>query len=470
MNFCRAIAFALVLFGSFQLHAQPGVVAGPIQAVPYLPRTLDYSFDFVIERFDGTTETTTQEVYLQLPAVLTGNNPVILAFHGAYYNRFWGNQTGTNELKAQLRQLMTEAGRRGWITASLQAHGTGTTGDLPFSYGNPEMDQRITATLNELENVWGIRDRRIYTIGHSMGGCDAINYAARHQDPYSWRIAAAWSWSGVLDVKHFVNAGDFFWATGNYAVDPLPYIRASSINIDPTCLDNPTCGVLGTAFNEDLSQIFNAAEIPIRITHADNDICEAFCALETVEEFQLTTGELPNVSFDTSFNNNHATAEDFDAVAICDFFAGNAVATTLPSKGYKTVATEDGRYGYFDVTLSGTAAPGVFGWEFVTTGLNALGLPLPASPSQPMSGISELRFRVDDPSGYETPLVSTQWMFISCPEPTEPVTLVLENFLDAPGPIGLNGSPSTAWSYDSNAKVLTLGPAGPGSFIWEIQP
>jgi acetyl esterase/lipase len=435
------------------------------------PEPFEEPFDFNIERMDGSYDSVRQRVYMQLPAFPSGNDPVILVFHGFGYDRHWRQTNGgSNHFDDELHELMDAASRRGWITASIEARGTTSLGEGPYSYGNPEMDQRITATIKHLETTFGIRDRRIYTFGYSMGGADALNYAARHQDPYGWRIAAAWSWSGVIDVTHLDGDPAFFWAIGDYNADPLPYLAASSVKTDPGCIGS---GALGTNYDEGLSQIFNTEEIPVMVTRADNDNGEAICGYLTAEQFSLSGG-LPNLSLDPSFNASHFSVSDFDAAAIAQFFAGHRIANTLPHSGFKTVAVTDGRYGHFDVSLDNADEPGVFGWEFITTGnQNALDLS-PAASNLTVSGVSELAFRVDDTSGLESPLVSAQWLFIRVKDTAARLSFALENYPQLPSMVTLY-SPSNhpaIWSYDPGSGTLSLGPLMPGAgpYLWEVRP
>jgi len=457
---------AIIILVSFVLQ-QAALAQAPAARV-LKPEPFEHNFNFALEKMDGSFQSVRQNVYMQLPSFPTGNDPVILVFHGHGYDRHWTTSSGNNNLDTELHALMDEASRRGWITASIEAGGTSSLGPVNLSYGNPEMDQRITAVLNELEAAFGIRNRRIYTVGLSMGGADAVNYAARHQDPYDWRIAAAWSWSGVIDVTHLDGDPAFFWATGDFASDPLPYVAASSVKIDPRCLNT---GALGFRYEERLSQIFNTAEIPVMVTRSDADIGEAICGYLTAEAF-AAGGQLPNLSLDPSFNDDHATTEDFSASGICDFFQGHRVSNTLPHVGYKTVAVKDGRYGHFDVSLDNDKEPGVFGWEFITAGAqNALALPHPASPPAPVTGVSEISFRVDDPSGLESPLVSNKWLYIHVGETTARLSFAVENY-PPPGPSGvtLNTNP-TIWSYDPASWTLTLGPLLPGGpYVFEVRP
>jgi pimeloyl-ACP methyl ester carboxylesterase len=439
------------------------------RALPLMPQPSEYQFSFNIERVNGTTENTTQKVYMQLPSSPMGDAPVILVFHGLGYDRHWMASTGNIHLITQLHALMDEASRRGWITASIEAGGTSSAGTVNASYGNPEMDQRVTAVLNELEASFGIRNRRIYTLGYSMGGADALNYAARHQDPYDWRIAAAWSWSGVIDVAHLDGDPPFFWAAGDFASDPLPYIAASSVKTDPACIST---GMLGAGYEDRRSQIFNTAVIPVMVTRADMDIRPAVCGYLTAEAFGVG-GELPHLSLDSSFNSDHAAVDDFSAFDICEFFGRHRVSNTLPNRGYKTVAVEDGRYGYFDVSLANNSMePAAFGWEFLTSGnQNALALPFPLPNALPVAGVSELRFRVDDSSGLESPLVSTQRLYIYVDETTEGLSFGLENYpLPGPSLVTLNGNSPIIWSYNANDQVVTLGPLQPGGpYLWEVE-
>jgi pimeloyl-ACP methyl ester carboxylesterase len=429
-------------------------------------------FDLVLQNGDIVSNTE-QCVYVQLPNNVTQVNPLLLIFHGKYFDQYWDNPN--TPLKHELKELMAEAASRGWIAVSMQAYGPLMT---TFSYGNPEMDQRITAVIDYMASVHGIDKNRIYTFGHSMGGADALNYAARHQDPYDWRIAGAWSWSGVLDVTEIgMNNGnavhDFFWATGDPTVDPLPYIAASSLKVSPECMTS--CGVLGANHEENKSQIFNTAEIPVMITHASKfDICDAYCGYETAKHFQnmhLPMVEtLPNLSLDPSYNTGHATTEDFDPYDICQFFSPSSLPDILPNRAYKTVAVKDGRYGYFDVTLENALEPGVFGFEFFPMS-NVVSFPSPNDPSAPVTGVSELRFEVDNATpGFESPLVSNYYLLINIPSATSAMDVVLDNFTTTPVRVKFNGSLTLGYNYNSVRGILTLPSPGPGQHKWEIFP
>ena len=95
-----------------------------------------------------------QDVFMQLPGNATGR-PVLLLFPGQGYQEDWCHTTGgCGNLNAALLSLMTEAATgRNWIVVSFQPYGQwgGVVGGVAASYGNPEMDQRITGVLQQLQ-------------------------------------------------------------------------------------------------------------------------------------------------------------------------------------------------------------------------------------------------------------------------------------------------------------------------------
>jgi len=455
----------LLWFPLFSVLAECALSAQiPPVLIPTDP--FEHVVDFEIVKRYGGKEPTSERVFMQLPHSPASINPLVLAFHGAYFDRHWVGSGGGTQLAVALEELMDEATNRGWIVASLEGgeapdHANGT-------YGGPETHQRISAVIDDIDELWGVDPDRIYTIGHSMGAADAASYAARRQDPERWRVAAVFSWSGVLSTRDLV--GDayqrWFWASAPpdqpLGVGKLPYIASSVVQVLPSCLSG-ACNNPGSPLADE-ALVFNLAQVPFKVTHADTDGCFATCAYATAQSLAASTNELPYLFFDPSFNNNHLSTEDFDAAAICDFFEPEHLSA-LGRRMYKTVAVEDVRYFYFDVSLINPSGPGVFGWDMPRT-QNKLVLTAPKD-------LIALRFSVDGGAPVSAPLVSTSALTIVCNNSVPTLAFTLENFLTAPNTVFLNGSSAntTDWEYDSVAKILKLKALHQNStFIWVISP
>ena len=87
---------AIIILVSFVLQ-QAALAQAPAARV-LKPEPFDHPISFVMERFNGTFDQVDEQVYMQLPIFPTGNDPVILVFHGLGYDRYWRLNNGTNHL------------------------------------------------------------------------------------------------------------------------------------------------------------------------------------------------------------------------------------------------------------------------------------------------------------------------------------------------------------------------------------
>lgn len=442
----------------FALAAIASASTSSAQIVPQPKPTdpFDRVVDFEITKRFGSKEMTSERIFVQLPRHPGAQSPVLLLFHGAYYDRYWKNTNGMppQHLNVPIAQLMDEMTFHGWIVASLEG------GEAPDggngTYGNPEMQQRITAVLDYIDDEWGVDPDQICTLGHSMGAADAASYAARHQDPSGWRIAGVFSWSGVLNTAP--GFAKPLWASSFFANGEQPWVATSVVQYGATC----NTGTCDQNYDADQSQIFNLAEIPFTITHAMSDACFAICGFEVADELFMG-GHLPNLVFDGGFNMNHTAYDSFDASLIRQFFEGCVLSPTLPLSAYKTVAVEDVTYFYFDVTTQSLKPPAVFGWDLSTANTLAL---------TDVKNLAALRFRVDDPGNpAATPIDTTSGnVVIDCPSTTGALAFQLDNYLSTPTDVELNGMMANAsdWEYDDTNGVLRLFAQPAGSIRWEI--
>ncbi len=135
--------------------------------------------------------TGTDELFsLYVPSSPSGQaRPLIVGFHGfgvshldfSYYNT----------------DFLAEAAARDWfVLAPIQINPVLNTGDI--SFGSAESQLNVEHVLNYVLDEWPIDLDRIYGIGFSMGGGNAVSYAARHRDRATGAFAAVVNHTGAV--------------------------------------------------------------------------------------------------------------------------------------------------------------------------------------------------------------------------------------------------------------------------------
>ena len=325
---------------------------------------------------------------------------------------------------------------------------TGGQGPPPHpivgTYAGPELHLRVTTVIDEMMNQYNINPNKIYTLGYSMGGIDAVNYAARHVDPEGHMIAAAWSWSGTLCAE---DSSPSCILLPPCPPDPLSYIAASAVQ-------TINCGCPGGTpnfsfvVNESLG--WNMEHIWLTTTEATSDICHVTCPSLPMQVLTFNWAKKNHHTHLANYGATHNDPSSFDPVQICDFFRGKSVS--LPSSATLTVAVEDVRYFYFDVLRRDPAFTGVFGWSFAGRQLDITDL----------NNLSSLTMDVD--GGVDCPLDSINDITINVtPDPLDLLgtDIVLDHFDNGPGTtVWVNGSLATAgthYAWTSSTSLILFG-------------
>ena len=286
-----------------------------------------------------------ERIFVQTPARQPADRPMIVIFLGAYYDEHW--KSPNNSLEQELRALFDEAARRGWYAVSIN----GGEARLVGTYAGPELHRRTTAVIEEMEERYRIDRRKIYMLGYSMGGIDAMNYAARHVDPERYMIAGVWCWSGALCAE-----------VSQVPCHLVPYNSLARI---AASVVQTSCGDDGTptgdfVVNESLA--WNLEHVPITTAQATRDINHVNCPSAALQALTAQWKDSSRHRHLSHYGKTHNDASAWNPARISDFFNGRTL--TLPTFGTRTVAVEDARYFYFQVSRTDVSRTGVFGWDF----------------------------------------------------------------------------------------------------------
>ena len=176
--------------------------------------------------------TGTDELFtLYVPSSPSGQaRPMIVGFHGfgvshldfSYYNT----------------EFLAEAAARDWfVLAPIQINPVLNTGDI--SFGSAESQLNVEYVLNYVLDEWPIDLDRIYGIGFSMGGGNALSYAARHRDRETGAFAAVVNHTGAVSPSDVLeprtrDSNAPLEATFGGPPPRFEYQRAASIDLSLT--------------------------------------------------------------------------------------------------------------------------------------------------------------------------------------------------------------------------------------------
>ncbi len=150
--------------------------------------------------------------------------------------------------------LPFECARRGWMLVA-------PYGLKDENFANVGTQQSLENILLILHSLVGYNHERIYGVGFSMGGLNAVSYAMRHQDQGKPRFAAVVSHTGTVDmIREYDNADAFrqqrlrnpFHFGASPTNDPFEYERVSpALILNSGLLDPdkaPVCNALHIPF------------------------------------------------------------------------------------------------------------------------------------------------------------------------------------------------------------------------------
>lgn len=338
--------------------------------------------------------------------------------------------------------FLQEVQNRGWFMLAPK----GAT-DINFSslvsQANTEFVLRWVLTNYNIDRS------RVYGVGFSMGGGNALSHAARHLDPFGPMFAAIVNLTGSLSISDvYVNELGTHWALnflygGPPSSQPFAYSRSSTIEIDQA-----------TGFViPDRSMAWNLSHIPIQTWYAIDDPLQYL--VEQNQMLHAFLSGLGGVHILNAVPGVEHTWDTLDETQACNFLAQHTLAT--PNSAY-TVADRDGTFFQFDVEQDQAGDFSPFEWSAI-----------PAQNTLIIDKTSNIRrITVDTaPLGLDPNQPMTIILGTADGQPDE---IILSGYTQSPMNVTRNGVPNTSWVYDSAMGTLEIHEINTGYHTWVTTP
>lgn len=416
--------------------------------------------DGVIESYLIFVDATqTYEAFtLYAPPVAAGQRaPLLTAFHG--YGVTWLGIKYFSE-------LLPEAIQRDWFLVAPWQRNTAASASI--SYASPQSQLHVEAVLKFALRRYRIDRDRIYGIGFSMGGGNALSYAARHRDRRYGAIAAVVNHTGSVAVADvYANVDPSVQSIleqtfgGPPQAVPFEYQRSSTIELDASGALDP----LGRHMARNLESVpvqswYNTADTRVYLR-------------EQTALFQRFLGQLPTSRAElipvtgpfSSCPGQHCWGT-VDRSAAVDWLA-NFTLNDSPSSG--TVLTDRSvRWGQFDVVQAQPGAFTSFAFD-IEAPANSLELAEPENLTEVATDVWGLGLRTDQPLAIELHGAAGQAMVCR-----------LTGWPNAPGIVERNATARLAdcsatgqtsrWCHDPVTQSILIVESGATSASWLILP
>lgn len=392
----------------------------------------------------------------QVPTSLPAERPLLVLFHS-----FAGD--GDIELEVWT-EFSEQADARHWYILApdqdVPLLGFSPTGSTlrRKTYGNDDAQERLALSLRWVLNHYPIDRTRIYAVGFSMGGGDAVSYAAQHLNPAQGAFAAVATNAGTLCLteEYWRNLGSaelrpaieraVGGGSGPGASNIFDFERFSSILYEYPAFGG---GVLDLGRRHPVQ---NLAWTPLQAWIDTRD--PSAHLRDFVDDLGVLLGApQPGGRFErhevTGTGDPHRW-DTFDYTTVCDTFAGQQLV--VPEAAHLTVS-RDARYWDLWLQRVDSRAFGEVRYDFT-----GVGVPGATDRVQILDCHNMQRVRFDGGrlglgmtgSPYEIELAGNQNLEVRLEvENVPPPLIVLRNGVDVTQTPGL-------WSHDAGTHQLTL--------------
>jgi poly(3-hydroxybutyrate) depolymerase len=399
--------------------------------------------------------------------------PLLVGFHGFGVSHLDFSYFNTDFLQ--------EAASRDWLVLA-PAQFNPATGSWNDSWASTASQLHVEALMDYVISHWAVDLDRIYGVGFSMGGGNALSYAARHRDRDLGAFAAVINHTGSVCISDV------------YANNP-PSATCSAVHPNPTQVNmRDTFGAPPPSFAYQRSSLIdldangqliaggrhmavNLADVPVRTHYSALDtigyLREQSIAFDGFlrprpEMSSSLIVETQSVCPSSSCNSPSEHCWDIlDATASCDWLSLHTLEAA-PPRG-ELLADRDARWGGLEVELHQQGSFGAATYDIASSpptvqllgreNLARVAVDLEAYGLDPNAGF-DLVTSGADPLG-------TEFVFSDVSAPPSQVTR--ETVTVAPAcPLPVGAKPP-AWCYDAATRQLRIWEGGAASVSWRIR-
>ena len=418
-------------------------------------------------------QTGNEEVFtLHVPDSPAGQaRPLLVGFHSygvshldfSYYNT----------------SFLSEADARDWFVVApiqinpLVPNGNGiATGDL--SFGAAESQLNVEAVMDYVLSHWPIDRDRVYGVGFSMGGGNALSYGARHRNRDDGAFAAIVNHTGAINGGVVWNEEPGIQAPLETTFGGPPprfeYQRASLIDVSLAPAADYSLIPGGRHMAANLVGVpvrtYYYAGDPLVYLRTLSDRLDTFMSGDPTLSHELVVEFTPPTCPPNTSTANHCWAL-IDETSVCDWLSLHTLEAA-PPRG-ELLADRDARWGGLEVELHQQGSFGAATYDIASSpptvqllgreNLARVAVDLEAYGLDPNAGF-DLVTSGADPLG-------TEFVFSDVSAPPSQVTR--ETVTVAPAcPLPVGAKPP-GWCYDAATRQLRIWEGGAASVSWRIR-
>lgn len=361
---------------------------------------------------------------------------LVLAFHPyglSYLSPFNGSE------------LPTLCEERNWILVA-------PLGLTQTNFATVQSQETLDITLELIFHLLQFNRQRVYTVGFSMGGLNAVSYAMRKQDPTGLRVAGVVNHTGTMDaILDYETGGP---GLKEVLEDDLHFNGSPTEEFFAWERINPTRLTPGNIVDPLRAPVTNLIDVPFYL-HLNTQDPNADLVAMTYALHTHLLGLGVDVHLDTvNAGNTHAWST-MDMAEALDFIDGGLAPGEAPENGpvLELFADREDAYRLSEVVSIEPDQVARYKIVVQTPLVNSFAV-------QAVDGVRELSLDLAPMLVNTAEVLSmTTWAVDG-----KPVTYNLQGYTAAPSTITVNGVPPVSSSFDAASGTLTVTPTVDGSF------
>ncbi|WP_145066143.1 hypothetical protein [Engelhardtia mirabilis] len=320
------------------------------------------------------------------------------------------------------------------------------------NFASVESQNTLDIVMALVLKILPFNRERVYTVGFSMGGLNAVSYAMRKQDPNGIRVAGVINHTGTMDVIQDYENGS---SALKLILEDDEHFGGSPTEV-PFAWEriNPTKLTAANKVDPDRAPATNLVDLPIYLHVNTQDNQQGLVNMTyALHDYLLSLGADVFLSEVQAGSTHHWST--MDMAAALDFIDSGIAPGPAPSKGpvLELFADREDRYRLSEVLEIEPNLVANYRIVVQSPAVNAFAVQSTRAVRELALDLAPMKI---DPAKV---LTITTWS-----ADFKAVTLVLRGYAKAPSTITVNGAPPTAWSYDPVTKELSIKPTANGSF------